>query len=319
MITVVIPDTGPLISLARADRLDLIDRFNSPILIADAVAMELRHGPPAAPDRARLEAWLAQSSNRIQIVPTRIGDVLRELHDLERLLAPAQRRAAHRHKRRHAGEVAILEMATALQGRLTAGETGLVLFEDKAVTRMNFGPYVRVMNTWALATILETLGVLDSADILFDAIEATGRSLDRQAWDAIGPGAPDDFLASYDRTGIRSGPTVPPPPRTRTASPADLRVLEAWVERARQGLAAVQAADADPRQEMFPEIIADQEQALVRSEQILADARAGHPLESVTQAFLDDEHRGATLRTARAAPPPTAESPAPDDSPAPDF
>ncbi|MCY4261263.1 MAG: hypothetical protein OXC91_13500 [Rhodobacteraceae bacterium] len=195
MITVVIPDTGPLISLARADRLDLIDRFNSPILIADAVAMELLHGPPAAPDRTRLEAWLAQSSNRIQIVPTSIGDVLRELHDLQRLLSPAQRRAAHRHKRRHAGEVAILEMATALQGRLTAEETGLVLFEDKAVTRMNFGPYVRVMNTWALATILETLGVLDSADTLFDTIEATGRSLDRQEWDAIGRGAPDDFLA----------------------------------------------------------------------------------------------------------------------------
>ena len=33
MIAVVMPDTGPLISLARIGRLDLIDRFKSQILI----------------------------------------------------------------------------------------------------------------------------------------------------------------------------------------------------------------------------------------------------------------------------------------------
>ena len=35
MISVVVPDTGPLISLGLVGRLDLIDRFNSQILITD--------------------------------------------------------------------------------------------------------------------------------------------------------------------------------------------------------------------------------------------------------------------------------------------
>lgn len=48
MIEVVIPDSGPLISLARINRLDLIDRFNSRILITDAVEIELMDGSPGA-------------------------------------------------------------------------------------------------------------------------------------------------------------------------------------------------------------------------------------------------------------------------------
>jgi len=44
MIVVIIPDARSLISLARADRLDLLDRFNSQILITDAFKFEVLGG-----------------------------------------------------------------------------------------------------------------------------------------------------------------------------------------------------------------------------------------------------------------------------------
>ena len=40
MIRMVIPDSGPPISLGKVDRMDLIDRFECPIIITDVVQME---------------------------------------------------------------------------------------------------------------------------------------------------------------------------------------------------------------------------------------------------------------------------------------
>ena len=54
MIAVVMLDTGPLISLARIGRLDLLDRFGSLILITDAVQVELMDGPQDDPDKVSL-------------------------------------------------------------------------------------------------------------------------------------------------------------------------------------------------------------------------------------------------------------------------
>ena len=45
-----IPDSGPLISLGRVERLDLLDRFDCPIVITDMVADEVLRGLPGAPD-----------------------------------------------------------------------------------------------------------------------------------------------------------------------------------------------------------------------------------------------------------------------------
>lgn len=37
MLDLVIPDTGPLITFALVDRLDLLDRFNCPIVVTDMI------------------------------------------------------------------------------------------------------------------------------------------------------------------------------------------------------------------------------------------------------------------------------------------
>ena len=65
MIRLVIPDSGPLISLAKIDRLDLLDRIKCPITIIDVVKKEVLDGPSDANDVQLLEKWFEQGKNRI--------------------------------------------------------------------------------------------------------------------------------------------------------------------------------------------------------------------------------------------------------------
>lgn len=68
-VDLIIPDSGPLISLAHADRLDLIEVFDRPVVIADIVKLECLK-KPAAPDHLILERWFARIGNRARVVDT---------------------------------------------------------------------------------------------------------------------------------------------------------------------------------------------------------------------------------------------------------
>ena len=85
---IVIPDSGPLMSLGRINRLDLLDRFACPILITDMVADEVLRGMPGAPDALVFKDWFEHRGNQIQTVETSIGilwkAVPRQLLPLER-------------------------------------------------------------------------------------------------------------------------------------------------------------------------------------------------------------------------------------------
>lgn len=48
LVDLIIPDSGPLISLAHADRLDLLDVFDRPVLIPDVVRLECLKKPAAS-------------------------------------------------------------------------------------------------------------------------------------------------------------------------------------------------------------------------------------------------------------------------------
>lgn len=91
MIAVAMPDTGPLISLARIGRLDLIDRFKSQILITDAVQVELMDGPQDAPDLAVLTEWIAKGENRIRVVETTYGALLKQNRELLQFVPEGER------------------------------------------------------------------------------------------------------------------------------------------------------------------------------------------------------------------------------------
>jgi hypothetical protein len=81
MLDLVIPDSGPLITLGSIDRLDLINRFKCGILIADMVGYEIMRGPDAAPDKAVFLKWFEGRGNRVQTVDTTYGLMWSKLSD----------------------------------------------------------------------------------------------------------------------------------------------------------------------------------------------------------------------------------------------
>lgn len=200
MIRLVIPDSGPLISLARIGRLDLIDRFRCPILITDVVEMELLDGPADGPDASAVKDWLGNRGNRIQIVETSYGQLLKQNRELLSLLPEEQQEAQKRRfKVKNAGELSIREFSDEVRNRLAPEDAVLVLFEDQRVRKMSFGDHVHMMSSWSLAKAIENLGLIPSAEDLFDQIERTGRTPPRDPFDREARSEkPGDFSASYD-------------------------------------------------------------------------------------------------------------------------
>ncbi len=141
-------------------------------------------GPQDHPDQATLTEWVIRGGNSIRIVETACGALLRQNRELLRYVPGAERARFRRDSRiKDTGENSIRELADKIRDTLSRDATGLVLFEDASVMKMDFGPYVRVMTTWSFAVALERLEVIPSASELFDRIEDTGRTPPRQAFD----------------------------------------------------------------------------------------------------------------------------------------
>ncbi|MXX88312.1 MAG: hypothetical protein F4Y68_03545 [Boseongicola sp. SB0665_bin_10] len=203
MISVVMPDSGPLISLALAGRLDLLDRFNSQILITDVVKIELLEAPFQTPDQEAISKWIDSRGNRIRVVETVSGGLMRKTLELLDYVPEEERRRHYREIRiRDVGESSIRDLADEIRGGLTRDSTGLVLFEDRRVMKMDFGPHVRRMSTWSFALALEAMQVIPSAEGMFNQIGRAGRSAGRLAFDRKGAEAKEDFAGSYDLSGL---------------------------------------------------------------------------------------------------------------------
>lgn len=82
-VDLVIPDSGPLISLAHARRLDLVLVFDRPVVIADIVKLECLK-KPGSPDHDFLADWFARMSNSIRIEDTGMRGVYEAALDRER-------------------------------------------------------------------------------------------------------------------------------------------------------------------------------------------------------------------------------------------
>lgn len=177
MIRMVIPDSGPLISFGKIDRMDLIDRFKCPIIITDVVQMEVTDGPDDATDARVLSDWMERGGNRIHVAETTFGQLLKQNRQLLDMV-PEDRRApiARQFKRKNAGELSILEFATEIRTSMSDNDTTLVLFKDNGVRSIPFGDHVHMISNWSFAMSLEKMGVIPSADGLFDQIEAAGGS-----------------------------------------------------------------------------------------------------------------------------------------------
>lgn len=168
MLEVVLPDTGPLISLGLLGRLDLIQRFNCAVLVADMAKYEVLGGDDVTPDRELIENWLGTKSNQIQVVETTYGLMYQAL--------PPDTQKKIR-LRKNAGENSIREFAQHVRETLPANGQVLVIFEDQRVPNMDFGKHVHLLHTFAFLGTLENMGVIPAAMALVDELREKERDL----------------------------------------------------------------------------------------------------------------------------------------------
>lgn len=161
-----LPDAGPLITLAYADALDLLFKPGWPIVLVDMVLHEVTRNQ--TPTSEKLAQWAA--SGQVSVRATRTFR-----HHQQRLTAnPAAARTAN------LGELAIQETMNDFaldQPR----QIGVFLFEDHKIARASFllPGNCRKISTRAYLLFLEQQGWLESAaDIERRAIQA-GRSFSK--------------------------------------------------------------------------------------------------------------------------------------------
>lgn len=177
-ITLVIADTGPLISLAVVDRLDLLQSFGSPVFVTDAVMYECTRLEDR-PGAARLREWFEKSGeNQHRIIKTPFGPAYLEAMELER--------QGHSGAAKNFGEWATswsMDNIDALlkHMKLHPGRHfGLILAEDKAYLN-GVEPHDKVpsnahfLSTRAFFSALALMGFIPSASDLVHEVKAKGR------------------------------------------------------------------------------------------------------------------------------------------------
>ena len=163
---VLLPDAGPLITLAYADALDLLVKPGWPIVLVDMVLHEVTRNQ--TPTSEKLAQWAA--AGQVSVRTTRTFQ-----HRQQRLAAnPAAARTAN------LGEVAIQECMNDFVLEQPQ-QTGVFLFEDHKIARASFlmPDNCRKISTRAYLLFLEQQGwLVSAADIERRAIQA-GRSFSK--------------------------------------------------------------------------------------------------------------------------------------------
>ena len=116
-----IPDSGPLVSSGRMNRLNILDRFDCQVVIADMVASEVLRRIPGASDATIFRDWFRKGGNRIQTTETSIA--------LPWDAVPPDQQAV-RKRIKDAGETSIWQFSNTLRFALGTSDHRLLLFED---------------------------------------------------------------------------------------------------------------------------------------------------------------------------------------------
>ena len=147
---VLLPDAGPLITLAYADALDLLFKPGWPLALVDMVLDEVTRNQ--TPTSQKLAQWA--KAHVLPVLPTRIFARFKQMQSESR---PSPRRA-------NLGELAIQEVMNdfALE---SPPRTGVFLFEDHKIARASFllPENCRKVSTRAFLIYLEQRGWLASA------------------------------------------------------------------------------------------------------------------------------------------------------------
>jgi hypothetical protein len=166
-LTVVLPETSPLIHLAAADALWILGRLGR-VIVVDMVAHEAT-AEPGKPYAAEIARWIAagtqpNANDAVSVASTETGELVR----LARQVDPA-------HRAPGAGETAILEwLGDWLDDTKSEGGAALVVYENgrvsKALLSQGFSGDLTVMTTRALLDMAEQDGIIDSAEALWRQI-----------------------------------------------------------------------------------------------------------------------------------------------------
>ena len=163
---VLIPDAGPLITLAYADALDLLLRPQWPVRIVDMVLHEVTRN--ATPTSEKIAQWVALQA--VEIVSTRTYAYYQT----------AQLEAGGQPRKSNLGELAIQETMHDL-ALTQLDTTGVFLFEDHKIARASFllPDNCRKISTRAWLLFLEGKGWIASASQVERAAIANGRNFSR--------------------------------------------------------------------------------------------------------------------------------------------
>jgi len=157
-----LPDAGPLISLAYADALDVLFKPGWRVMLVDMVLHEVTRNQ--TPTSNKLAAWVA--STQIPVLPTKTFDHFRKL--MTESQSP---------RSRNLGELAIQETMNEFALKMPP-KTGIFLFEDHKIARASFmvPNNCRKISTRAFLIFLEQKGLIDSAADIERRIIQAGRA-----------------------------------------------------------------------------------------------------------------------------------------------
>ena len=157
---VLLPDAGPLITLAYADSLDLLFRPGWSVALVDMVLHEVTRNQ--TPTSEKLARWA--ETHKLPVLPTRISQRFQQNLSAN-VVAP---------RKSNLGELAIQEAMNDFALALPP-KTGVFLFEDHKIARASFlvPGNCRKVSTRAFLLFLEQKGWLASAtEIERKAIQA---------------------------------------------------------------------------------------------------------------------------------------------------
>lgn len=163
--TIIVPDSGPLLTLAAANSLELLTRPGIQVLVPDGVYFETVRYPhmPGADD---IVQWAKQAGDLVRIVPTETN-------------AEAQQYLANnpdKKRRRGLGEQCALEVVND-QSLAHPGTKSMLIYEDSDVTglRLVRPNDVDTISTSDFLHLLEEARLIQSADHILDTAVASGR------------------------------------------------------------------------------------------------------------------------------------------------
>jgi hypothetical protein len=189
-IRIVLPDTGPLISLALGAALDLLLLVSDDvrIVVTDVVEFEATHRADRYADAAVIKAFLRDHADRLEVLPTTIGTLA--LGDLGRRALAGEQVSLPK----DLGELSITNFVISLR-TINPGEPMLVIVEDDwfAANAYSVPGNVHLLSTSAWLDGLEALDLIPSAAAVRARIQAAR------------PNFKSDFLLDQEAEKIHEG------------------------------------------------------------------------------------------------------------------